>query len=89
MVRQQCRRVVATSAVHCSPDSEASLTESTKWNFNWREVSGSGFKNEILCMNINWNKIGIVHLKVILRRVRVIIVAVEVQKLLHILRVFL
>ena len=50
--------MVATSAVHCSADTAASLTEGTKRNFNWKEVTGSGFKNEILGMSINWNKIG-------------------------------
>ena len=50
--------MVATSAVHCSADTAASLTEGTKWNFNWRDLSSSGFKNEILSMSINWNKIG-------------------------------
>lgn len=82
-------RVVATSAVHCSPDTEVCPTEGTKWNFNWREVSGSDFTNEILGMSISWSKIGIVHINLILRGVRVTIVVVEEQYLLHIPRVSL
>jgi hypothetical protein len=68
--------VVATSAVRSGPDIVAYLTEGTEWNFNWIEVSDLGFKNEIWGISINWNKIGIEYINVILRSVRVTVVAV-------------